>query len=148
MANESRTPPDVNAALPDTAGSMADSPPPQGVLTVNNDGVASAKKQGKAGGTGIKGRSAAQRKPEKKLPASQKKAATKKTAAKKAGAGGRFKPIAAAKDSWKAATKRASGSKPRASQKKTPPKTPKKMAGARKAGAAAKKTGAKRATRR
>ena len=110
------------------------------------------RKMGKTGppGPAMKGRSAAKRKPEKKLPASQKKAATKKTAAKKAGAGGRFKPMAAAKDSWKAVTKRTSGSKPTAAQKKTPPKkaAQKKMAGARKAGAAAKKTGAKRATRR
>ncbi|HEX8698539.1 MAG TPA: hypothetical protein VF815_06870 [Myxococcaceae bacterium] len=144
MANESRTPPDMNAALPDT-GPVAESPPPQGVLTVNNDGVASAKKQGKAGGTGPKGRSAAKRKPEKKLPASQQKAATKKTAAKKAGAGGRFKPTTAAKGSWKTASKRTAGSKPTAAQKKTPPK---KSAGARKAAPAAKKAGAKRAARR
>jgi len=144
MANESRTPPDVNAALPDT-GPVADAPPPQGVLSVNDDGVASAKKQGKAGGTGPKGRSAAKRKPEKKLPAGQKKAATKKTAAKKAGAKGQFKSTAAAKDSWKTASKRTAGSKPKASQKKTPIK---KTAGARKAAPAAKKTGARKAARR
>jgi hypothetical protein len=133
----------MNAALPET-GPVAEAPPPQGVLTVNEEGVASAKKQGKAGGTGPKGRTAAKRKPEKKLPAGQKKAATKKTAAKKAGAKGRFRTTTAAKGSWKTPAKRTPGSKPTAAQKKTPPKKP---AGARKA-PAAKKTGARRAARR
>jgi hypothetical protein len=145
MTHESRTPPEVNAALPE-GPPAADAPPTQGVLTVNDDGVASSKKQGgKAGGTGPKGRTAAKRKPEKKLPAAQKKA---KAVAKKAGATGRFKSTTEAKGSWKTAAKRTAGSKPTAAQKKTPKKAPKKAAGARKAAPAAKKAGTKRATRR